>query len=481
MSLSSALANAVSGLRANSQAARIVSDNISNALNENYTRRSVTLEQNAIRAAGGVRVTGINRATNGVANSDWRIANGQVASLDTQTSALSRITQVYGLPSESGSLQNLVTKFESELVSASSRPDLPQRLTSVAYAASDIATKLNEISDVIQAERITADSEIAISVGRINEILTSLQDLNARSGGTDPSSLAAAGLYDQRDSLLDELSGYMEIRVFPRDHGRVAVYSSGGIGLLDGTPAELSFSQTPVITANHSLGAGTLSALEIAGNTIDATRLSGGSLATQFDIRDSIAVDAQSELDAFAFEFSARVNDPAIDTTRTAIDPGFFTDNGAFIDVANLVGLSERISLNASVDPKESGDPALFRDGLLSLGGGDVGDSSVLLGLSETMQDPGSVGFGSYAGLQISLPNLAANLGSNFASGLNRSESHMTFAQSQKSASNDLRMVNRVDSDAELQQLIVIEQAYGANAQVIQVIDDLMDTLLGMV
>ena len=35
-----------------------------------------------------------------------------------------------------------------------------------------------------------------------------------------------------------------------------------------------------------------------------------------------------------------------------------------------------------------------------------------------------------------------------------------------------------VDSDEELSQLILIEQAYAANARMLQVVDELMETLL---
>ena len=43
---------------------------------------------------------------------------------------------------------------------------------------------------------------------------------------------------------------------------------------------------------------------------------------------------------------------------------------------------------------------------------------------------------------------------------------------------SQLELAQAVDSDEELQNLMLIEQAYAANAKVMTVVDQLMDTLL---
>ena len=57
-------------------------------------------------------------------------------------------------------------------------------------------------------------------------------------------------------------------------------------------------------------------------------------------------------------------------------------------------------------------------------------------------------------------------------------EQTQSFATGQASQFRALELANGVDSDAELQRLLLVEQAFGANARMIQTIDDMLDTLL---
>ena len=54
----------------------------------------------------------------------------------------------------------------------------------------------------------------------------------------------------------------------------------------------------------------------------------------------------------------------------------------------------------------------------------------------------------------------------------------LSFATSQQSELLDLEQLDGVDSDAEMGRLLIIEQAYSANARMIQTIDEMMQALL---
>lgn len=54
----------------------------------------------------------------------------------------------------------------------------------------------------------------------------------------------------------------------------------------------------------------------------------------------------------------------------------------------------------------------------------------------------------------------------------------LTFASARQSELVNLELENGVDTDAELQRLLLVEQAYGANARMIQTIDEMMQALL---
>ena len=57
-------------------------------------------------------------------------------------------------------------------------------------------------------------------------------------------------------------------------------------------------------------------------------------------------------------------------------------------------------------------------------------------------------------------------------------EERQSFATGQAAEFRAQELATGVDSDAELQRLLLVEQAFGANARMIQTIDDMLDTLL---
>ena len=54
----------------------------------------------------------------------------------------------------------------------------------------------------------------------------------------------------------------------------------------------------------------------------------------------------------------------------------------------------------------------------------------------------------------------------------------LSFASANKAETTRVENENGVDTNAEVQNLILVEKAYAANARVIQVVNDLMDSLL---
>jgi flagellar hook-associated protein 1 FlgK len=65
-----------------------------------------------------------------------------------------------------------------------------------------------------------------------------------------------------------------------------------------------------------------------------------------------------------------------------------------------------------------------------------------------------------------------------FASDRTNTEKHLSFASTQLNELTQQELAAGVDTDAELQKLILIEQAYAANARMIQTVDEMMQTLL---
>ena len=482
MSIASAFNFALSGLTASSRKAEVVSSNIANAMTEGYARRELSIASETLGGTGGgVRILGVNRIVNQVVQQDLLLADSAAANITAKADFHNRLESQLGDPEKAGSLSATMSDFESALLTAASMPDSTARLTAAVNAASTVADKLNSVSKDLQAARMTADKSIAKQVRTLNETLVQLQEMNRTittqiSIGND-----AAGLMDERQSLVNQIAEIVPIRVVQRDNNQIALFTTGGTILLDGTPATIGFNGAGVMAPHLTLDSGALSGLTINGypaSTLDDGPLGGGTLGAAFAVRDELAPEAQSKLDAFARDLMTRFEDPSVDTTLSAGDPGLFTDAGAAFDPATEVGLAERIQLNAIVDPKQGGASWHLRDGLMAAAPGAISNGKILNALSAALTRESAPASGNYGSALRSASGLAADLLSFAALGRQSAEMTQGYATARQEALTELSLADGVDKDYELQNLLVIEKAYSANAKVIQTIDAMLQELL---
>lgn len=482
MSISGALSNAISGLSASSRAATVISSNVANALTEGYGRRDIEITSRVAGASGGVQVSGIIRHANPVLLHDTRSASSDLNHSDTIASFHQRMEDILGTPEDSSSLSSRVVDLENALVLAASRPDLPERLTSVLTSSQRLTATFNTASAGIQALREEADSNIASAVKRLNEMTAQVDELNDSISRMRFTGGDTAGLEDHRQKVIDEIAEYIPIREVNRENGRVALMSPGGSFLVDGSAAEFEFTQTNVITPYQTLESGDLSALTMNEIPLDmspdANPLGGGRLAALFRVRDDLAVEAQARLDTVARDMVERFQQSGLDATRTATDAGLFTDNGSFFDPADEIGISARITVNAAADPDQGGAIWRLRDGLGAVVPGATGDSSLLNDLGDALTQriaPSSAGFGT-AG--VSASGLSASLLSMVGSERTLAEQSLVYDQTRFGELQERTLAEGVNTDDELQKLMLVEQAYAANARLVQTMEDLLDILM---
>lgn len=479
MSITSALSNAMTGLRAAGRTSEVISANLANAMTPGYGVRDVALSSSQI---GGVSIDGIARNVDPSLLSDLRLSDAALNNATERSRFLTDIENILGTPDELDSLASRMSEFESTLISAASRPDAPERLKIVANAARDLTTLISDASDGVQRARSEADRKISMQVDALESNLNFVKDLNAQITKTLTMGGDVSALMDNRQAVVDDISAVVPIRQVPRDNGQIALYSTGGAILLDGGVAEIEFAAVNQVTPYMTIEGGHLSGLTINGYPVrtDSERgaLGGGSLGALFEIRDELGTKAQSQLDAMARDLVERFQDPTVDTTLAAGDAGLFTDDGAAFDPVDEVGLSQRLTLNPVVDEREGGEPWRIRDGINAGGPGNVGDSRLLQALSDTLTKnrvPASGDFGAGA---FSATNLVSSLTSQLGADRYQADKMLSFSSSQFNELTQQILADGVDSDQELQRLLLVEQAYAANVRMIEAADEMMQTLL---
>lgn len=479
MTLTSALSSAMSGLRAASRGSEVVSGNISNANTAGYVRRTLAMSSDA---NGGVRINGITRHVDQQIVNDRRLAGAEAGYRSATAAALTRIEDLIGTPDSPTSLAARISEFEQSLVTTSSRPDASERLTATAFAAKDLAQSINSVARGIQDARTQADHNINTQVTRLNDALKGVEALNARIVARTANDADLPAFQDQRQKLIDEISEIVPVRTVPRDRGAVSLFTTGGAILLEGRAVEVGFEPANLITQYESIEDGTLSGLTLNGVSIGTSsehgRLRGGTLGAQFEIRDEIAVRAQSQIDAVARNLIERFEDSAVDPTLGIGEPGLFTDAGNPLDATNEIGLASRLSLNDLVDPEQAGETWRLRDGLGAAAPGESGNAELIIALRDALEAARPPASGDFGTASLNLQDVVASMSSQIGTERLRADRQMSFASAQFTELQHIELAAGVDTDVEIQNLMILEQAYAANARVISTVDEMFETIL---
>ena len=343
---------------------------------------------------------------------------------------------------------------------------------------------MNEIGDGIQTARSAADQQINQDVINLNSDLKLVADLNERIARLNGSDVDVAALQDQRQAVVDRIALTIPVQEAERQGGQIALFTSGGAVLLDGTkPASFAFAPAFPVTADMSVGAGNLGSLFYNGKPVDPSRMDmfgRGSLAASFTIRDQLAPELQREMDALALDLHDRLADASVDTTLGPGAPALFNDAGIPATVANLPGLSSRLRLNDDVNPMKGGSVRKIRDGLGAVTAGPSGDSALLTRISGSLDRARTMSASDAFAGSAKMETFIAQAEARVATRRVGADSDTSASSARTTTLRTRLMADGVDTDAELSRLLAFEQAYAANAKVIQTVGDMLNAILRM-
>ena len=115
-------------------------------------------------------------------------------------------------------------------------------------AARELAEKLKQMSQKVQAAREAADQKITSQVKTLNSALNTVKDLNDRILKLKQNNKDTSTLEDQRQKKIDEIADIIPIREVPKKNGTVSLVSLSGATLLATKPAKILFEPSVVIT-----------------------------------------------------------------------------------------------------------------------------------------------------------------------------------------------------------------------------------------
>jgi flagellar hook-associated protein 1 len=358
MSLSGALGNSLSGLRATQSAMEVISNNVSNAGTAGYSRRSaVNVETVNGEGTGGVRIEGIVRLFDSVLQKELRTETSGSGYSGVKSSMSAELSRLFGAPGSATALDTVMSTFTGALQALQTDPSSAVARSTVLNAAGDLARSINKASNGVQALRQDAESAIATDVGRVNDLLKQIGDADLRvlsTQGKDPA------LLDLRDSKINELSKLIDVKVTEGQSGSVSLATTGGLRLYDaGTPATFTFDQRTIgPNSLYDLDptkrmVGTITMTDASGRSVDVIGqklIRSGEIAGLVEMRDGALVDAQTQLDTLAASLASSLSDrtqagvaagaTGFDVDTTGIKPG----NVIALDVT-VGGVAKRVSI----------------------------------------------------------------------------------------------------------------------------------------
>lgn len=486
MSLTTALNIAQSSLRSLTRQTSIVSSNVANAQNPDYTRRSAAIES----TNGGVRFVEVRRHTSdGVFSSALRaLSDGQAQS--TLSDRISTLRANLLGSDDSLSLQSYMSELQNALQTFAGAPSNNQFATVAVDRARDLAVRLNEVSNTIQSFRTDVDAEIARSVDDLNGMLAEFGELNTDIVNGTRLGRDVSDMLDRRDAMLKEISTLVPLQTLNRADNDIVLMTRGGATLFETTPRTVSFDPSSTLAPGVSGNPIRIDGVPLSGG-IGANTEASGQLAALVQLRDTVAPTMQAQADEFARELITAFAEQDQSGGGGPALAGLFTyAGGPSLPAAGTVvtGLARSISLNAAFDPNQGGDATLLRDGGAN-GAAYVENTSAspafadrLIQFTQNLIAPTS--FDAVTGIEGS--RSLESFGAEMTGWLEDYRSRATAAAETKTAlamrlQETLANETGVNIDEEMSRLLDLEHSYEASARVISVVDEMLATLLASV
>ncbi len=460
MSISSLLFTARDALTSSQMAIDITGGNIANVNTPGYSRQRTDL-----KAVGGVNVSGTSAQIGVAVSRIERIYDRFIESqiIDQQQNTGYSDTLLQGLQNievmiddtQGGGISEQLSKFWSSWEDLSKNPGGIVERSALVSTAENLTASLASYKRNLDTIRTDMSRSIEDTVTQINGKVNELKDLNTRIIETAGDKGDKNDLLDKRTQALKELAALINITQFENANGTVNVYLSNGEPLLQGTKQ-----QTLSVRTNAD-GGSDIYASSLTGETVNRA-VSRGKLGALIELQRSIIPEYQNDIETFTQSLADRVNELHRDGfdayNNTGID--FFEipdgSNGAgTIRVNSAIAADvNRIAVSTSVN-----------------GNGD--NASVIASVqNELLMNSGTSTLSSF------LATTVGQIGQQVSTAKTNSDRQAVIANH---LDNQRESVSGVSIDEEMIRLIKYQMGYNAAGKLASVVDEMLDTLMGLV
>ncbi len=279
----------------------VTGHNIANANTPGYTRQRLVTSSiepgassNGIftytakgQVGSGVTIQELSQIRDKFIDMQYRRENTKLGEWAAKTDALQYIEDVFREPSDAG-LNAVLADFFSDLQEMAKNPESKEIRTLVRQDAIKLTETLHHYYDQLIQLQGEQDTAIDITVNEINDIVRNIRDLNEQIFKFEVGGDKANDLRDQRNLLVDRLSGLVKIDYYETPEGKFRV-DINGMPLVD----HMNYQTIEAVKdVDNPAGQGLdrLYSIKWSGTNIDVP-IGGGKLKGYLDIRDGKTPD----------------------------------------------------------------------------------------------------------------------------------------------------------------------------------------------
>ncbi len=435
----------------------VTGNNIANVNTPGYSRQRLTMEStDPIRYGTGQMSSGvranrkIDRMYDQFLGSQINNENQSLGKWEAQNNSLEKVEMIFNEASGNG-LNQAMGDFWNTWQGLANNPSGHVERVELLAKSQTMAGMFNETASDLEQVGKDMDTNIKGTVDEINLLAKEIADLNEKIRKAEVGGHSANEFSDQKDFVLKELSGFIDINSFEDNQGQMTVLTGGGHPLVDGVS---SYELTTEINAGHY----NVEWIDSDGNQTDITaNISGGKLKGWIETRDVTVPDYLDRMDSLAASIMTEVN--------TLHQAGFDLNNNS-----GGVFFSGASALNMAVDSTLLADTDLIAAGSLSGDPGDNGNALAIAGLQNSILIDSSTFDDYYNSIVSDVGSSVKNAGMNY--------NHQASVTSQ--LDNYRETVSGVSIDEEMVNLVKFQHAYDAAAKLISTVDEMLATLMNI-
>lgn len=236
MSSIASLGRMLSGLTTAQKGLQVTGHNLTNVNTEGYTRQQLLQHESSYLNIGsngrlmqvglGVTPTEIRQIRDELADRRYRTENPVLGFYQTQNASIQEIESILDEP-HGESISSMLNNFWSQAQKLNTNPSGVEERLAFIQAANVLIKKANHIGSSLVTYQDNLNTEVVKSVNRINELIKGVYEYNEKIAIAEINGDHANDYRDQRNLLIDELSGYMEIDYYEEADSRIVLKAEG--------------------------------------------------------------------------------------------------------------------------------------------------------------------------------------------------------------------------------------------------------------